>query len=72
MLAWFRLGRVACKASTGKSPPPPRLSTARRRTWAFRAIIFIGSGKIAYGKLAQALDHGALTIQIFGDFDDAT
>ena len=36
-----------------------------------RAIIFIGSGKIAYGKLSQALDHGALTIQIAGDFDDA-
>jgi threonine synthase len=36
-----------------------------------RAIIFIGSGKIAYGKLAQGLDHGALTIQIAGDFDDA-
>jgi len=36
-----------------------------------RAVIFIGSGKIAYGKLAQALDHGALTVQIAGDFDDA-
>jgi threonine synthase len=36
-----------------------------------RAIIFIGSGKISYGKLAQALDHGALTVQIAGDFDDA-
>ncbi len=36
-----------------------------------RAIIFIGSGKIAYGKLAQALDYGALTVQIAGDFDDA-
>src|SRR5208283_2461786 len=35
------------------------------------AIIFIGSGKISYGKLAQALDHGALTVQIAGDFDDA-
>ena len=46
-------------------------STARRRELGFRAIIFIGSGKIAYGKLAQALDHGALTIQIVGDFDDA-
>src|SRR5262249_36810302 len=31
----------------------------------------IGSGKISYGKLAQALDHGALTLQIAGDFDDA-
>src|SRR5437773_2590900 len=36
-----------------------------------QAIIFIGSGKISYGKLAQALDHGALTVQIAGDFDDA-
>ena len=36
-----------------------------------RAVIFIGAGKICYGKLAQALDHGALTVQIAGDFDDA-
>ena len=36
-----------------------------------KAIIFIGSGKIAYGKLAQEFDHSALTIQIVGDFDDA-
>src|SRR5262249_24391041 len=40
-------------------------------TGLMRAIVFIGSGKIAYGKLAQALDHGALTGQITGDFDDA-
>jgi threonine synthase len=36
-----------------------------------KAVIFIGSGKISYGKLSQALDYGALTIQIQGDFDDA-
>jgi threonine synthase len=36
-----------------------------------KAVIFIGTGKIAYGKLAQALDYGALTVQIAGDFDDA-
>ena len=36
-----------------------------------QAVIFIGSGKISYGKLSQALDHGALTVQIAGDFDDA-
>src|SRR5690606_33750529 len=36
-----------------------------------QAVIFIGSGKISYGKLSQALDYGALTIQIVGDFDDA-
>jgi len=37
----------------------------------FRVIVFVGSGKIAYGKLSQALDYGALTVQIEGDFDDA-
>ena len=36
-----------------------------------RAIIFIPSGKIAYGKLAQALAYGGLTLQIEGNFDDA-
>ena len=36
-----------------------------------KAVIFVGSGKIAYGKLSQALDYGALTVQIAGDFDDA-
>lgn len=36
-----------------------------------RAVIFIGSGKISYGKLSQALEYGALTVQIAGDFDDA-
>jgi threonine synthase len=33
--------------------------------------VFVGSGKIAYGKLSQALDYGAKTIQLQGDFDDA-
>ena len=36
-----------------------------------RAVVFVGSGKIAYGKLSQALDYGAATLQIDGDFDDA-
>ncbi len=40
-------------------------------TGLFRCIVFVGSGKIAYGKLSQALDYGAKTIQIRGDFDDA-
>ena len=30
-----------------------------------------GSGKIYYSTLSQALDYGALTVQIAGDFDDA-
>src|SRR5437868_13395369 len=35
-----------------------------------QGVVFIGSGKIAFGKLSQALDYGALTLQIKGDFDD--
>lgn len=61
--------RVAC-ASTGNTSAALAVYCSATGL-GFRAIIFIGSGKIAYGKLAQALDHGALTIQIVGDFDDA-
>ena len=35
------------------------------------AVVFVGSGRIALGKLAQGLDYGAKTIQIQGSFDDA-
>ncbi len=34
-------------------------------------IIFIPEGKIAFGKLTQALAYGGKTLQIEGDFDDA-
>jgi threonine synthase len=61
--------RVAC-ASTGNTSAALAVYCSATDL-GFRAIIFIGSGKIAHGKLAQALDHGALTIQIVGDFDDA-
>jgi threonine synthase len=60
--------RAAC-ASTGNTSAS--LAVYCSATGLMRAVIFIGSGKIAYGKLAQALDHGALTLQITGDFDDA-
>jgi threonine synthase len=60
--------RAAC-ASTGNTSAS--LAVFCSATGLMRAIVFIGSGKIAYGKLAQALDHGALTVQITGDFDDA-
>lgn len=60
--------RAAC-ASTGNTSASLAIYCAA--TGLMRSVIFIGSGKIAYGKLAQALDHGALTLQIAGDFDDA-
>lgn len=37
----------------------------------FKCVVFVGSGTIAFGKLSQALDYGAVTLQIEGDFDDA-
>jgi len=60
--------RAAC-ASTGNTSASLALYCSATRL--MRAVIFVGSGKIAYGKLSQALDFGALTIQITGDFDDA-
>src|SRR5438105_1873003 len=60
--------RAAC-ASTGNTSAS--LAVFCSASGLMKAIVFIGSGKISYGKLAQALDHGALTVQIAGDFDDA-
>jgi len=33
------------------------------------AIVLVGSGRIAYGKLAQALDYGVRMVEVQGDFD---
>jgi threonine synthase len=60
--------RAAC-ASTGNTSASLALYCGVSKL--MQAIIFIGSGKISYGKLSQALDYGALTLQIAGDFDDA-
>jgi threonine synthase len=60
--------RAAC-ASTGNTSAS--LAVYCSVTRLMKAVIFIGSGKISYGKLSQALDYGALTVQINGDFDDA-
>jgi threonine synthase len=57
--------RVAC-ASTGNTSASLALYAA---AVGMQAIVFIGSGRIAFGKLAQALDYGARTLQIAGDFD---
>jgi threonine synthase len=34
-----------------------------------KPYVLIGEGKIAFGKLAQALEYGATTLQVEGDFD---
>ena len=58
---------VAC-ASTGNTSASMASYAALS---GLNGIVFIPEGKIAYGKLSQALAYGAKTIQIEGDFDDA-
>ena len=57
---------VAC-ASTGNTSAALALFASLSGR---RAVVFVGSGKIAFGKLSQALDYGATTLQVDGDFDD--
>jgi threonine synthase len=57
--------RVAC-ASTGNTSAALAVYGALTGVQCF---VFIGDGKIAYGKLSQALEYGATTLQIAGDFD---
>ena len=61
--------KMAACASTGNTSASLAVYGAVSRL--FKVLVFVGSGKIAYGKLSQALDYGARTIQIAGDFDDA-
>lgn len=57
--------RVAC-ASTGNTSAA--LAVYASLT-GMKCFVFIGDGKIAYGKLSQALEYGAITLQVAGDFD---
>lgn len=61
--------KVAACASTGNTSAS--LAIYASATGLFRVVVFVGSGKIAFGKLSQALDFQARTLQIQGDFDDA-
>jgi threonine synthase len=58
--------RAAC-ASTGNTSASVALYSAVDGR--VPAVVLVGSGKIAYGKLAQALDYGVRVIQVQGDFD---
>jgi len=58
---------VAC-ASTGNTSASMAAYCARTD---LKPVVFIPEGQIAYGKLSQTLDYGALTIQLKGDFDVA-
>ncbi|MFK5971244.1 MAG: threonine synthase [Candidatus Marithrix sp.] len=54
-------------ASTGNTSASAAAYSARAGITAF---VLIPDGKIAQGKLAQAMMHGAVVIQIKGNFDD--
>lgn len=59
--------RVIC-ASTGNTSASAAAYAARA---GMRCYVLIPSGKIAQGKLAQALMHGARVLAVEGNFDDA-
>jgi len=63
----LRLGMeiVAC-VSTGNTSAS---MAAYAAAGGLKAVIFIPRGNIAYGKLAQALEYGALTFQVEANFD---
>jgi len=63
----LRLGmqRVAC-VSTGNTSAS---MAAYASTAGMTPIIFLPHGNISYGKLAQALEYGALTLQVEANFD---
>jgi threonine synthase len=55
-------------ASTGNTSAAAAAYAARA---GIKAFVLIPQGKIALGKLAQAMIHGALVVQILGNFDEA-
>ena len=57
---------VIC-ASTGNTSAAAAAYAARA---GIKAFVLIPEGKIAMGKLAQAMMYGAITLQIRGNFDD--
>src|SRR3954463_8794165 len=58
--------KVACASTGNTSASLAMFASLAEMT----GVVFIGSGKISVGKLSQALDYGALTLQVQGDFDD--
>jgi threonine synthase len=66
--AMERGARAVICASTGNTSASAAAYAARA---GLRAFVLIPEGKIALGKLAQAMFHGGRVLQIRGNFDDA-
>src|SRR6266436_2338192 len=63
-----RGAQVVICASTGNTSAAAAAYAARAK---MKCVVLLPNGKIALGKLAQALMYGATTIAIEGNFDDA-
>jgi threonine synthase len=63
-----RGAQVVICASTGNTSASAAAYAARAR---MKCVVLLPNGKIALGKLAQALMYGAVTISVEGNFDDA-
>lgn len=64
----LRLGmkRVACVSTGNTSASMAAYAAAAGLT----AVIFLPQGNISFGKLAQAIEYGALTVQVEANFDE--
>jgi len=65
-VAWERGFKWVACASTGNTSAAMAAYAARA---GLRALVLIPDGKIAWGKLSQAMDYGAVTYQLKTDFD---
>src|SRR5687767_1764418 len=63
-----RGAQVVICASTGNTSASAAAYAARAK---MKCVVLLPNGKIAVGKLAQALMYGATTIAVEGNFDDA-
>jgi threonine synthase len=63
-----RGAQVVICASTGNTSAAAAAYAARAK---MKCVVLLPNGKIALGKLAQALMYGATTIAVEGNFDDA-
>jgi threonine synthase len=61
----LKMRRVACVSTGNTSASMAAYASAAGMT----PIIFLPHGNISYGKLAQALEYGALTLQVEANFD---
>ncbi len=61
--------RIAACASTGNTSSS--LAAYAAASGMMKAVVFVGAGRIAGGKLYQGLEYGARTVQIRGRFDTA-